>query len=80
MAMRPEPLRRALLLGICALAGTPAAQASADLAWREAERARREMQRQQRITECQHRVLARQNSFASSAEFLRSRQACSATR
>ena len=52
----------------------------ADLAWREAERARRELQRHQRITECQNRVLSQQSRYASSADFLRARQACAGMR
>lgn len=51
-----------------------------DAAWREADRARRELQRQQRIVECQNQVLAQQSRYASQAEFLRARQACSGTR
>lgn len=81
----PMPSRRVLIPFLCALVSFPLvggamASGSADLAWREAERARRELQRQQRIMECQNRVAARQQSYASSADFLRARQACAATR
>jgi len=72
--------RRALLLGLLVLPAEAMANGSADAAWREAERARRELQRQQRIMECQNRVLAQQHSYASAAEFMRARQACSGAR
>ncbi|MBX9748434.1 MAG: hypothetical protein K5Q68_02350 [Roseococcus sp.] len=74
------PSRRALLLVFCAVPVPALANGSADLAWREVERSRRELQRQQRIMECQNRVVARQQSYASAAEFLRARQACASTR
>jgi hypothetical protein len=69
-----------VLLALLALPAEALANGSADAAWREAERARRELQRQQRIMECQNRVLAQQHTYASAAEFLRARQACSGTR
>lgn len=76
--MRAHCVRLALV--ILVLPSCVAWQSAAANPTAEAERARREFQRQQRVIACQNRVLARQHAYPSAAEFLRAREACSATR